>query len=372
MSKYGIREWNGGENFAIYASDFSLSTENNHSSAKYCKLRLLENNVLEIQFQFSIKRYGCFGEWPKYEDGDILYIYRDGSVQTQYSKGQVEVDLFITNKCNSNCIMCPLSETVRRKGNPGQLQWVMKYIDLLPANLPYINITGGEPTLEKDRFVAVMHKLRDKFQHSEFQLLTNGRSLADRVFLSKLIKCMPYNIRVAIPLHSSHELIHDRITQVNGSFKETDFAIRNLLDMQQKVELRIVLSKVNISTVEDTVKYIVENYRGVFVVNFIGMEMMGNAVRYRDILWDDYDIFFQKIRESVHYLISHGIDTQLYNFPLCAVDSGYWPIVAKSITGYKIQYKEECTFCAVREICGGFFYSTLNLMNPRVQVITEK
>ena len=372
MSLFGLKDWNNGEAFAKYNSNIGLLPECNREYRKNYELHILNKDTVEICRDHIIKKYNTLGEWPVFEDGDILYIKENGLIQILYTKEQAEVDLFITNKCNSNCIMCPLAETVRRKKNVGQLQWIMEYIELLPENLPYINITGGEPTLEKEGLISVLTRLRDKYQHSEFQLLTNGRSLADKIFLSKLIKSMPYNIRVAIPVHSSYEQIHDQITQVKGSFKETDFGIRNLLDMQQKIELRIVLSKINISTIEETVKYIVQNYKGIFVVNFIGMEMMGNAARHRDMLWEEYADLFQKIRESVYYLISHGIDTQLYNFPLCAVDQGYWPIVAKSITGYKIRYKEECKNCSVKKICGGFFYSTLNLMNPTVRVIEEK
>lgn len=29
-----------------------------------------------------------------------------------------EIDIFVTNKCNSNCIMCPMSEGSRRKNTP--------------------------------------------------------------------------------------------------------------------------------------------------------------------------------------------------------------------------------------------------------------
>lgn len=368
MNSFGIRDWNNGEAFAIYSSNSDVLNGGNENR-RYYAFQPAGEDCIDVGYQTKEKRYSTFGKWSVLNCGDIIYIKADGTASILYTKGQPEVDLFITNKCNSNCVMCPLSETVRRQNNSGQLEWILDFINLLPAYLPYINITGGEPTLEKDRFVVVMSRLREKFQHTEFQLLTNGRSLADKAFLDRLISFMPYNIRIAIPLHSSNEWLHDSITQSKGSFKQTDYAIRNLLDAQQKVELRIVLSKLNLPSVADTVRYITKEYAGVFVVNFIGMEMMGNAARNRAALWEDYAIVFRQIRDSVRYLIEHGIDTQLYNFPLCAVDQGYWPLVPKSITGYKIRYKEECENCSVKGICGGFFYSTLKLMDPTVRVI---
>ena len=69
--------------------------------------------------------------------------------------------------------------------------------------------------------------------------------------------------------------------------------------------------------------------------------------------------------------MTHGIDVKLYNFPLCMVDEGYWSIAAKSISEYKIQYPCECEACTVKEICGGFFGSTLHLMKPTVYPILK-
>ena len=58
-----------------------------------------------------------------------------------------EIDIFVTNKCNSNCIMCPMSESSRRKNNPEHIEELKAYIRELPKDVEYINVTGGEPTL---------------------------------------------------------------------------------------------------------------------------------------------------------------------------------------------------------------------------------
>ena len=51
-----------------------------------------------------------------------------------------EIDIFVTNKCNSNCIMCPMSEGSRRKNNPEHIEELKKEID----NLLEIASKGGE------------------------------------------------------------------------------------------------------------------------------------------------------------------------------------------------------------------------------------
>ena len=59
----------------------------------------------------------------------------------------------------------------------------------------------------------------------------------------------------------------------------------------------------------------------------------------------------------------------LYNFPLCSLDRRLYSIARKSITDYKIRYKEECDECLAKEECGGFFNSTINMKDIKVKPI---
>lgn len=298
--------------------------------------------------------------------GDIISISDKGYTSIMYSEQNGEIDVFMTNKCNSNCVMCPLPEAVRRKKQENHEEWVKEYINILPNHVRYINITGGEPTLSQQFFIDMLLAMKEKFTKSDFQLLTNGRSSADKNFLQKVLQVVPGGMRFAIPVHSADSGVHDMITQSKDSFIQTDRGIKNLLHEQQKVEVRIVVSRKNADTLVDTAKYIVDNYKGVFCVNFVGMEMMGNAALNKESLWIDYSEAFKKSKDAIDILVGAGIDVQLYNFPLCAVNRGYWHIAAKSITDYKIRYMDECDECSVKEICGGFFYSTKQIMKPRV------
>lgn len=59
----------------------------------------------------------------------------------------------------------------------------------------------------------------------------------------------------------------------------------------------------------------------------------------------------------------------MYNFPLCNLDERLYSIAHKSITDYKIRYKEQCENCLVKEQCGGFFNSTINVKDIEVKPI---
>lgn len=360
-----IKDWNKEEQVVVFKLK---SSAENHRKIIY-----------ELDEKHLVYYDGAYSKVYAYETGnieikeeDIITISENGLItKTNYSYGS-EVDIFVTNHCNSNCIMCPLSEYSRRRKNSQYNEWLMKYIEALPKEVGFINVTGGEPTLAGDSFLIIMEALSNKFQRSGFQLLTNGRSAADFRFLKNILRHSPSGMLFAVPLHSSIPEIHDEITQSRGSFFQTDQGIKNLLKLNQRVEIRIVLSKVSVETVEETAKYIIENYKGLTTVNFVAMEMMGNAVLNKERVWIDYGTIFIKIQMAVDLLILNGFDVKLYNFPLCMIKKGYWHIAAKSISGYKIQYQDKCSMCEVKDICGGFFYSTKKLMNPEVYPINTR
>ncbi len=361
-----INDWNLGDKLVVYTSKVNDLYDDSRGWL------IINGNTIEL-YEKDHKNIFLEGnvDFSNIPDRMILSISSNGIVYTLHCMDEPEIDFFVTNKCNSNCVMCPLAEGVRRQERLGQSVWVMEYIEVLSDDVMYINVTGGEPTLAKRDFLEIMKRAKEKFQLASFQVLTNGRSSSDIRFLREMLSVTPKGTTFAIPLHSSDSHIHDAITRAEGSFEQTDRGIKNLLMAEQKVEVRIVVSKENIESIYDTVKYIVASYKGVFCVNFIGMEMMGNAAINRESLWIDYDEVFRRAKGSIDYLICHGIDTQLYNFPLCALDKGYWSIAAKSITISKIRYMHECEKCAVKSICGGFFFSTKNLMKPSVRPIME-
>ncbi len=364
MNNVIIPNWHFGEKVLIFRSDRSKCDER--------PTIILDGNKLQYKCKDSdIGKILCSAELidGMFEDGMIISISERGEVECLHHESKQEIDIFMTNKCNSNCIMCPVSEYDRKKSDERYVEWLKEYIKILPSDVSYINITGGEPTLALDIFFEIMELLKNKFQNSDFQMLSNGRSFADIFFLNSVIACTPIGTRFAIPLHSSDRSIHDMITQSEGSFEQTVRGIRNLLNKKQKVEIRIVISKKNCDRLTETVLYILKHFRDVFCVNFIAMEMMGNAAVNRKEVWIDYDEAFKKAKTAIDILVNEGVDVQLYNFPLCFVERGYWQMAANSITDYKICYMDECKDCKVKALCGGMFFSTKYIMRPKVKPV---
>ena len=100
MNSFGIRDWNNGEAFAIYSSNSDILNGGNENGGYYT-FQPAGEDCIDVGYQTKEKRYSTFGKWPVLNCEDIIYIKPDGTVRILYTKGQPEVDLFITNKCNS-------------------------------------------------------------------------------------------------------------------------------------------------------------------------------------------------------------------------------------------------------------------------------
>ena len=121
------------------------------------------------------------------------------------------------------------------------------------------------------------------------------------------------------------------------------------------VEIRIVVSRININYFDDIVELISRRMKKVAYVSVIAMEMTGSAHDNADKLWIPYSRLFNQISAGIMKMIESGIDVRLYNFPLCTVDRRYWAICEKSISTNKRKYADICEQCKEKDACGGVF-----------------
>lgn len=302
-----------------------------------------------------------------FEEFDVLEIGADGILYRLYSDTEGDAGIVTTARCNSNCVMCPAGNSERQKGNDTSLEQLDRILRHMPKDLWHFTITGGEPTLiGEESFVHVLESVRRELPDTKILLLTNGRTLGDKGFFERFQEAAPRNFRVAVPIHGSTALKHDRITQAPGSFAQTLRGIANLLKAKIEVELRIVVSKLNADDLMDIAGLICRLFPAVAVVNFIGLEMRGNCVVHADRVLISYQEAFEKSKAAINYLARHGINVGLYNFPYCMIEKAYWPIARKSISAYKSKFYDECGECAMREECCGIFAATMRFYHPPV------
>ena len=314
------------------------------------------------------KTFDC-PESRKLPEGAICSLNEQGLLWQIFNPEENDATIYMTGHCNSNCIMCPTTEYERRHSEGLPRHLLEQYIELLPQNLAHITITGGEPTLRTSDFLLVLGILRQKFPDVETLILTNGRSLSIKKLVDSMISDCPKHMLVGIPLHAAQADLHDSITQAKGSFKETCRGIRNLLDDNVSVEIRIVISKLNAMALEKIAELICRDFPETSVVHFIGLETRGNCAKNAAEVYISPAESFRMAKPALMKLIAAGIDVGLYNYPLCMVERGFWNLCKRSITPEKVRYADVCDNCDAKSMCGGLFYSTLSLAKPRVSPV---
>ena len=300
---------------------------------------------------------------------DVFEISTTGNAYKCFDNKSLDNAILVTNRCNSNCIMCPTAEIVRKSDEEYTSNELIEIAKHYPDDAPHITITGGEPFLIKKGMFDLLDFLKSNMPRTEFLLLTNGRAFCSKEYVKMFKETVPPNLLLGIPIHGFNAETHDYIVQSIGAFNQTFLGIKHLLSIGAKIELRIVVSKLNADIITDISKLIIKEFQSAYCVKFIGLEMTGNAAKNKNKVWIDYPTAFNKSKEAIDLLIASGIDVGIYNFPLCAVNKKYWNICEKSISDYKIRYAPICDTCQVKDACGGMFSGTIRLAKESIKPI---
>ncbi|MBR2247941.1 MAG: His-Xaa-Ser system radical SAM maturase HxsC [Clostridia bacterium] len=300
---------------------------------------------------------------------DVIEIIKDLNIRVLYRDDSNDNYILVTNQCNSNCIMCPDADSVRNTKDIPSINVILDHIRAIPNDTSHITITGGEPGLLKDDLIKIFAECKKYLPNTEFLLLSNGRIFSNTEFVDKFKSVVPKYTRVGIPLYADEPELHDSITRADNSFKQAVCGIKKLLNRGIDVEIRIVVQKLNYKILDKIARFICNEIPTITMVNIMSLEMCGNAIINKNQIWVDYEDIKEPVYKACLELIKHGIIVNLYNFPLCALDERVYAFAVKSISDYKVRYREECSGCTLKKECGGLFNSTINLKEARIKPV---
>lgn len=202
-----------------------------------------------------------------------IYMYLSQNVRTL---PPLHTFLELTYRCNLRCRFCQFIEILEKqkphilkKAESSTIE-IKDAIDQIPRST-LITLTGGEPFLRKDLYEIVKYACRRHKVH----IITNGSLINDEI-AGKLTDLKVRNrlcnglfwISVSI---QGCETIHDAITRIPGSYKQSVKGIEILNRHQKgsfpKINLQTVIGSSNI----DQLTHIVElaNNLNIGVCNFI-------------------------------------------------------------------------------------------------------
>jgi radical SAM protein with 4Fe4S-binding SPASM domain len=209
----------------------------------------------------------------------------------------LRMDLALTFRCPNNCIHCYAGgphETTELNTS----QW-KKVIDHLgEIGVFIVTFTGGEPTLRED--------LPELLQYAQNNgmvtgLITNGRKLKDQKYVQTLEQAGLDFVQVTLESHKPQ--IHDLMTSVKGSWKESVVGIKNAVRSQIYVTTNTTLSKYNAADFLRTIDYVKELGVAAFGCNSLIYSGKANAVSQEFALSVEELIpLLTKIREKAQQL----------------------------------------------------------------------
>jgi His-Xaa-Ser system radical SAM maturase HxsC len=304
------------------------------------------------------------------KDGDIVVLEGNaGLVRSLYRPYEQHHHLFVTERCNSNCLMC--SQPPKDRDDVDALTARnLELINLITPHPPYLTITGGEPTLLDDNLFTLISQLKLSMPETELHILTNGRTFAWPEYSRRFAELEHPNISLGIPLYSDSAGAHDYVVQARGAFDQTVAGLHQAARNGIRVEVRVVLHKLTIPRLTNLVDYIYRNLTFVEHVALMGLEYTGYTPRNIEALWiDPYD-YQDVLEDAVEYLAVRNMTVSIYNHQLCVLKPSLWRYARKSISDWKTLYLPECEKCSALPACGGLFQWAIKKHSDHIHSIS--
>ena len=301
------------------------------------------------------------------QEGDIVCLDSDGHATVLWEKRSHQNALFLTEACNCYCLMCPQPP---KKHDKRLIQQAQKVLDLIKSKqIGHICITGGEPTLLGNDFLAILNRCVSEHPDAIIDILTNGKTFSDFNFTQSVANIANKNVKFCVSLHSDIDTIHDKIVGRNGSYSKTQLGIYNLAKCGCHIEIRHVITKLNWNRLLGFSEHLYNYFPFCSHYAFMGMEVHGEASRNHNEITIFPDDYRENLKKTVIFMHRRGLPVSIYNIPLCQCDEQIWPFARQSISSWKNFYPPQCEQCREKAACAGFFSTSAFLPTELVKPI---
>lgn len=314
----------------------------------------------------------CWIDGMLLEAGDVVVPQPDsGKVAVAYRDSDLHHALFLTNRCNSFCVMCSQPPTKHDDGwLADEARDIVQHIGTSPVS---IGLTGGEPVLLGSKLRDIIDMLQVLHPTTRIDVLTNGRLLSGEGLAASILSNLEANAKWLVPLYGHADFLHDFVVQSPGAFEETIEGLLALQSYGQAIQLRIVLIAPVLEHLVQLCEFIGRNLPFVREVALMSCEPIGFALANRDLCEVDLLEWSETLSTASRTLRRYRIRHLFMNAPLCALPESLWPHAHRSISDWKQVYAAECGGCTQKTNCAGLFaWHSRGWTPAKIRAIEEK
>ncbi|MBD3203487.1 radical SAM protein [Candidatus Woesearchaeota archaeon] len=165
-----------------------------------------------------------------------------------------KTDIILGYRCNNNCIFCSTAHFPKTQVAKEKIK--QQILESKKNKADEICFTGGEPTIRKDIIEIVSFAGRQNFK--QIYIDSNGRLFYYKKFCEKIINAGATSF--LIPFYAADRETFKLITGSEHAYEQTLEGIKNLINLNQKVDVNIVLVKQNITQLSKIVNLLL-NYK---------------------------------------------------------------------------------------------------------------
>ena len=231
--------------------------------------------------------------------------------------------------CNNNCVYCNVS--LKRKLGNRYVSESKRILQEYRKERELLVITGGEPTLMFNDLLEIIKFARSPSINYESILLeTNARIFSQPVNVSRIREVSEFR-RTNVPSSASSMLfevaicgaslrLHDSITRVPGSFKQTILGIRNLASVfgANSIFVKVVINALNYKDVINITSFIFKEL-GIPNIEFVFSFQAGQYAEKRTLA--DYRELKPFIKKLLGLRLKDNQKLYLDNIPLCLLEN---------------------------------------------------
>jgi len=261
--------------------------------------------------------------------------------------------------CNDNCISCPVPRR-HDKDNP-RFDDIKKEIDKITKTSEHIEFNGGEPTLRKD-LLKILDYVNKK-NLKEIGLLTNVQNFYYKEYVKKI--ALIKNLKIITTLYGHNSKLHDSITRTPKSFKHKITGMNNLIRNNIRIELRILLHKMNYKHFKEITNFLIHNFNNKDFDRIVIMnpKLTCNAEKNKRVVAEKLSVISTVLEEPIKKLTKKGYSIELYHFPHCILPRSLWGY-SRGVTAEssEVVFTTSCKKCSKKGDCSRIWKSYLDIL----------